>query len=65
MKFAIEDHGTIVTFTPLDDGAREWLDDNVHAEPWQWQGETLAVDHRCAQPIRDAIAIEQDCETVT
>ena len=64
MKFAIADHGTIVTFTPLDDGARDWLRDNVQAESWQWQGETLAVDHRYAPPIRDAIAGEQDCETV-
>lgn len=42
----------------------DWLRDNVDAEPWQWQGDSVAVDHRFAQPIVDAIEAwpcEPDC----
>lgn len=55
MNITITDHGTIVLFTPLDAGAREWLEDNVHAEPWQWLDGALAVDHRMAGPLVAAI----------
>ena len=31
--------------TPKTEQAREWVSDNVHLEPWQWLGQSFAVDH--------------------
>ena len=55
MRIQIDDQGSIVLFTPLDVDAREWLEDSVCAEAWQWLGETLAVDHRMARLLAEAI----------
>jgi hypothetical protein len=52
----ISDEGTIVTFTPLTDEARDWFDDNVHSESWQWLGRALGVDHRLASDLVAGIA---------
>ena len=55
LKIDIARDGSLVLFTPRDAGAREWLEENVHSEPWQWQGGTLVVDGRMATPIIEAI----------
>lgn len=55
LNIRIDDQGSIVIFTPLDDVAREWLRENVEAEPRQWRGDNLMVDHRMAQVLADAI----------
>ena len=54
--FLIADHGSIVTIRPVSEHACEWLDDNVVAEPWQWFGGALCIEHRCAPDILAAIA---------
>lgn len=38
--------GTVVMFQPITDEAREWVDENVGLEPWQWMGPAFAVEHR-------------------
>lgn len=60
--FLFIDHGSIVGFTPLSDEAREWMDDNVQSEGWQWMGRTLMVDARMGMPLLEAI--EDECFTV-
>jgi hypothetical protein len=55
MDFLITDHGSITTVTPLTEAAHSWLDEHVSAEPWQWLGATLAVDHRMADPLINGI----------
>lgn len=52
---AVRDHGTIVQFQPLTPKAKTWFADNVEAEPWQWRGRTLCVDHRPAQWLLDGL----------
>lgn len=47
----INDQGSIVMFTPRTDAGREWMDENVESEPWQWMGPSLCVDHRPAQDL--------------
>ena len=42
----IAHQGSIFTFTPLNNAAREWIKDHVDYEDWQWNGRTLVVDHR-------------------
>lgn len=56
MRLRVEDHGTIVAFTPIDDEAKAWWTDNVaEPEPWQRMGGTVYVDRRAAGPIFRAI----------
>ena len=34
--FSISDHGTVISIRPPNELARQWLDENVVSEPWQW-----------------------------
>jgi hypothetical protein len=54
--FRTADHGSIITIRPLNEAAHQWLDENVDAEPWQWQGGALCVDPRCARDLVPEIA---------
>lgn len=53
----VEDHGSIVQFEPRTEEARQWFDENVQAEGWQWLGNRLCVDHRLAKHLREGIQI--------
>jgi hypothetical protein len=44
--FQIADHGTIISIRPLNPAARQWLDENVVSEPWQWVQGALCVETR-------------------
>ena len=54
--FQISDHGTVITIRPLSEAARQWLDENVVAEPWQWLDGALCAEHRFARDLVDEIA---------
>ena len=41
------DHGTIVTFIPLTEGAKEWFSENLQ----DGGGRVINADHRPAQEI--------------
>lgn len=49
--FIIDRSGSIIGITPMNQDAREWLDENVQSEGWQWLGETLNVDIRMAGEV--------------
>lgn len=53
----VSNEGTVVLFRPMTKRARAWVDGNVQAEPWQWFGDALVVEHRyaadLAQGMRD------------
>lgn len=51
----IENHGTVFRFLPVTAAAREWIDENVEAEPYQWMGPALIVDHRMARDLADGM----------
>lgn len=51
----ILDQGAIVLFTPMSQAAQVWFDDSVEAAASQWLGVSLAVDHRYAQDLADAL----------
>jgi hypothetical protein len=44
-------NGSFVGITPLTLTARQWIDENVKAEGWQWLGDTLWVDVRYADDL--------------
>ena len=55
--FQIADQGTIILIRPLNKAARQWLDENVVSEPWQWVQGALCVETRFARDL--VIEIEQ------
>lgn len=57
MKVQLTDNGTTWGFRPLDDEARDKLH-NIGAEPWQFLGSTLCVDHRPAQQLVEVLSDE-------
>jgi len=42
--FKVEDNGSVVLIVPMNRGAREWVDENVYLESWQWIGGGLACE---------------------
>lgn len=55
LDFEVRNHGTIILFTPLTDEARQWLEEHVASEPYQWFDGSLSVDHRYAPGLREQI----------
>jgi hypothetical protein len=51
----IDNQGSVVVFQPQGDLEYEWLILNVDAADWQWQGKSLAVDHRYAEDLVEGI----------
>jgi hypothetical protein len=51
--FRISEHGSILAIKPVSDATRQWLNENVVTEPWQWIDGALCVEFRFA---RDLIA---------
>jgi len=52
-RFPDSEHGSILAIKPVSEAARQWLDENVVTEPWQWIDGALCVEFRFA---RDLIA---------
>ncbi len=47
---------SVVLFTLNTDSAREWVEENVHLESWQWAGtKSFAVDTRFAKDLADGM----------
>jgi hypothetical protein len=59
--FRIFECGSILAIKPVSDAARQWLNENVVTEPWQWIDGALCVEFRFA---RDLIA-EIDCRRLS
>ena len=49
--FQIADQGSIFLIRPLNEAARQWLDENVVSEPWQWGQGALCVETRFARDL--------------
>jgi hypothetical protein len=47
----IENHGSLVGVQPISAAGRNWINENVASEPWQWFGGALMVEHRYAGAI--------------
>lgn len=54
----VENHGSVVRLHPLTEAGRAWFKANVHAEPWQWLGPALVVDHRFAGDLITGMDID-------
>ena len=51
----VANEGTVFVFTPLTPRAREWFDENVQTEGWQWFGNALVVEHRFAWGLAEGL----------
>ena len=51
----VANEGTVFLFNPLTERAKDWIDDNVSSESWQWLGTTLVVDHRYAWGLAEGM----------
>lgn len=47
----VQDHGSIVMLHPDTDAERQWLEDHVAYESWQWLGGALACDPRYVDAV--------------
>lgn len=47
--------GNMFLFTFCSPAAKAWQKEHVQAEPWQWLGENLAVDHHFARDLVDGM----------
>jgi hypothetical protein len=54
----VHNEGTVFLFNPLTARAKEWIDNNVQSEPWQWFGTTLVVEHRFAWALAQGMKDE-------
>jgi hypothetical protein len=43
----------VVGITACSPAGLQWLQDHLHTASWQWEGETVRVDHRYAPDIWD------------
>jgi hypothetical protein len=51
----VSNHGSLFLVTPFTQDARDWINTNVHAEGWQWLGQSLAVEHRFVAHLVDGM----------
>ena len=51
----VENEGSIFMFHVLTDAAREWVNENVGLESWQWLGNAFTVEHRYAQDLAEGM----------
>ena len=54
----IESHGSVTTSE-----AHQWVEENVHVEPWQWMGCSIACEPRRLWPLvegmqQDGLVVE-------
>ena len=58
----VTNHGTVVAFRVVSDGALDWINANLETEPWQWMGDSLVVDHGYAGFLVDLFQAEAGLE---
>jgi hypothetical protein len=44
----VADAFTTFVFTPMTARAKDWFDEHVESEPWQWLGASMVVETRYA-----------------
>jgi hypothetical protein len=63
IDFLVRRHGTIWTFEPVSDRAKEHTLTYLDIQDWQWVGPSFTVDHRIADDL--VIASEEEGWKVT
>lgn len=58
IDFLVRPHGTIWTFEPVSERAKEFTGTGLDVADWQWLGPAFAVDHRPANDLVTALENE-------
>ena len=58
IDFLVRPHGSIWTFEPLTERARNFTGTDLDVADWQWLGPRFAVDHRPANALVTALQDE-------
>jgi len=51
----VKNEGSVVLLIPMSDRGKDWIDENLQLESWQWYGNAAAVEARYADPIVDGM----------
>ncbi len=51
----ISNNGSVFSFQPVTQAGKDWIEENVQTEPWQWLGNTLAIESRFAGELTDGM----------
>lgn len=57
IDFLVRPHGTIWTFEPMTERAKNFTGTDLDVQGWQWIGPAFGVDHR---PATDLVTALQD-----
>ncbi len=44
-------HGSVASLEPMTKAAKQWMDENLRVEGWQWLGNMLCIEPRYADEI--------------
>ena len=55
IDFLVRPHGTIWTFEPLTERAKNFTETDLDVQGWQWLGPAFGVDHRPARHLVTAL----------
>ena len=58
IDFLVRPHGTIWTFEPLNERAKNFTGTDLDVQSWQWLGNAFGVDHRVANDLVSALEDE-------
>jgi len=58
MDFEVENHGTVWLLTPKSQAAHEFITNSVDVPSWAFMGASVAVEHRCVEPLLNGIERE-------
>jgi len=53
--FKVTYHGSVSRLVPLTDLAKEWVEEHLQLEDWQWMGPAIVIDTRYIGDIIDGI----------
>jgi hypothetical protein len=56
--FHVRPHGSIWTFEPKTETAKEFTQNDLDVQSWQWVGHCFGVDHRFANDLVTALEVE-------
>jgi len=56
--FLVTTHGSVWTFQPLTEIAKNFTGTDLDVQDWQWVGPAFGVDHRVAQQLVSALEDE-------
>ena len=58
LDFRVQSHGSVWTFVPLTEAAKDFTATAIEVQSWQWLGTAFGVDQRVANDL--AMALEEE-----